>query len=322
MLKKRPLGPLPGWLGGSTLEICSLEAEMAQWHARRPENAPGEFFVDARCIDCDQCRQIAPAVFHAYRGQAIVAHQPETPEQWRRAQMALLTCPTASIGTRHKQDLRAALAAFPELIAEDVYFCGFASERSFGASSYVIVRPRGNVLVDSPRFAMPLVRRLEAMGGIALMFLTHRDDVADHEKFRRHFGARRILHQEDITPATRDVEIVIRGREPVALDEDLLVIPTPGHTRGHQVLLYRERYLFSGDHLWGNDRGELVASRHVCWYSWPEQVRSLERLLEFRFEWVLPGHGRRLHAPAERMRALLRECFERARGPHALSSSC
>ena len=34
----------------------------------------------------------------------------------------------------------------------------------------------------------------------------------------------------------------------------------------------------------------------ACWYSWPEQVRSLERLLDYRFEWVLPGHGGRFHA--------------------------
>jgi len=225
--------------------------------------------------------------------------------------MALVTCPTASIGTLRKQDLRAAIAAFPEPISENVCFCGFASERSFGASSYLILRPQGNVLVDSPRFTRPLVRRLEAMGGVALMVLTHRDDVADHEKFHRHFGCRRVLHRADLTRATRDVEIVLAGRDLVLLEDDLLVIPTPGHTPGHQVLLYRERYLFSGDHVWGNERGELVASRRVCWYSWEEQVRSLERLLDVRFEWVLPGHGRRLYAPAPSMRALLRECLAR-----------
>ncbi len=286
---------------------------MADRSARHPENIPGEFFVDTRCIDCDQCRQIAPRVFRAHRGQAIVYRQPETEHDLRRAQMALVTCPTASIGTMRKQDLRPALVAFPEPIAENVYFCGFASARSFGASSYLLVRPQGNVLVDSPRFARPLVRRLEEMGGIALLFLTHRDDVADHDRFHRHFGCRRVLHREDLTPATRDVEIVISGRDPVPLDAELVVIPTPGHTRGHQVLLYREKYLFSGDHLWANERGELVASPSVCWYSWTEQVRSVERLLDFRFEWVLPGHGRRLQAPPDQMRARLRDCVARMR---------
>ena len=30
---------------------------------RRPENAPGDFFVDHTCIDCDACRWIAPDTF-------------------------------------------------------------------------------------------------------------------------------------------------------------------------------------------------------------------------------------------------------------------
>ena len=34
----------------------------------------------------------------------------------------------------------------------------------------------------------------------------------------------------------------------------------------------------------------------------------VSRLLQFRFEWVLPGHGRRHHAPAEEMRDSLARC--------------
>jgi glyoxylase-like metal-dependent hydrolase (beta-lactamase superfamily II) len=48
----------------------------------------------------------------------------------------------------------------------------------------------------------------------------------------------------------------------------------------------------------------LHASQSVCWHSWTEQKRSVERLLDHRFEWVLPGHGRRFHATsAAAMRA-------------------
>ena len=36
---------------------------MANLEKRLPENVPGDFFVDSTCIDCDACRQIAPAVF-------------------------------------------------------------------------------------------------------------------------------------------------------------------------------------------------------------------------------------------------------------------
>ena len=82
--------------------------------------------------------------------------------------MALVACPTGSIGTREKTSVRGAIDAFPEPVDENVYFCGFASPNSFGAASYLITRPNGNVLIDSPRYAKNLVGKLEAMGGVAV----------------------------------------------------------------------------------------------------------------------------------------------------------
>src|SRR5262249_61497597 len=99
----------------------------------------------------------------------------------------------------------------------------------------------------------------------------------------------------------------LTGTDPVRLAPDLVAIPVPGHTRGSAALLYGERALFSGDHLWGDEEtGRLAMGRSVCWYSWAEQVRSLRRLLDFRFEQVLPGHGRRFRArSATEMRAAI-----------------
>ena len=37
--------------------------------------------------------------------------------------------------------------AFPERLDDNVYFCGYASPDSYGAASYLIVRPEGNVLI-------------------------------------------------------------------------------------------------------------------------------------------------------------------------------
>ena len=82
----------------------------------------------------------------------------------------------------------------------------------------------------------------------------------------------------------------------LAWEPGLIVIPLPGHTRGSAALLVDETYLFTGDHLWAEDDGSLGMSRSVCWYSWEEQVASLERLLDFNFRFILPGHGRRAEA--------------------------
>jgi glyoxylase-like metal-dependent hydrolase (beta-lactamase superfamily II)/ferredoxin len=290
---------------------------VARRSLRLAENAPGDFYVDETCIDCATCRLVAPEVFAASpRDLSFVRRQPGSEAERLRALMALVSCPTASIGTESRQDARPAVAALPEPLLEDVYYCGFAAESSFGASSYLVRRPQGNVLVDSPRAAAPLLRRLEELGGVRFLFLTHRDDVADHRRLRDHFGCERVMHAGDVTAGTTDVEHQLHGSDPVPLGDPaggLTVIPVPGHTRGSAALLYRDRVLFSGDHLMAAEDGSrLVASRSVCWYSWPEQVRSLRRLLDFRFEWLLPGHGGRFHAPsAAAMREALRSLLAR-----------
>src|SRR5207253_3199624 len=125
------------------------------------------------------------------------------------------------------------------------------------------------LLIDSPRFAARLVRRIEEMGGVRWMFLSHVDDIADHARFRAHFGCERIIHQHEIRHGINDIERQISGDEERLIGADLLAIPTPGHTRGHMVLLYRNRFLFTGDHMWWSPESEqLSASRTYCWYSW------------------------------------------------------
>jgi glyoxylase-like metal-dependent hydrolase (beta-lactamase superfamily II)/ferredoxin len=284
---------------------------MAQIDQRLRQNVEGDFFVDSSCIDCDACRQIAPAVFSELHDQSFVHQQPRTPYDQQRALMALVACPTASIGTVSHRNARSAVESFPTPIVDNVFFCGFTSESSFGAWSYLIARPPaegGNVLVDSPRFSGPLVRRIEEMGGVRQFFLSHRDDIADHAQFAEYFRCPRIMHQGD-GAARLGIERVITGESSVRLDDDLILIPTPGHTRGHQVLLYRNKALFTGDHLaWSPERQTLVAHRNYCWDSWSTQTRSMERLLEYRFEWVLPGHGRIGHGSAEQMHLHLQEC--------------
>src|ERR1043166_7823361 len=197
---------------------------MAQLALKLADNVDGEFFVASTCIDCDACRQIAPAVFHDVGDQSAVHHQPATDEELLAAQKALISCPTASIGTASRQDMSRALADLPEHVGEDLYRCGYTSESSFGAFSYLIRKESGNVLIDSPRFAGPLVKNIDRMGGVARMLLTHQDDVADHEKFASRFAAQRVLHRDDVRAKTASVELQPSGSDPVKIE--------PGRRRG------------------------------------------------------------------------------------------
>lgn len=282
---------------------------MARLTHRLKTNVEGDFFVDSSCIDCGTCRWMAPAVFDRRKSRSRVHRQPEGEAEVLAALRALVACPVASIGTTQRHDVKTVAAGFPVPIADGVHHCGYHHRDSYGAASYLVVRPDGNVLVDSPRFAGPLVDRIEALGGVDLMFLTHRDDVADHERFASHFGCRRILHADDVSASTRSVELQPAGREAVALTEDLLVIPVPGHTRGSSCLLYDRRFLFTGDHLaWSIPRGRLYAFRDACWFDWATQIESMRRLADYDFEHVLPGHGAPCHLEAAAMRAQMRAC--------------
>ncbi|MBX2859989.1 MAG: MBL fold metallo-hydrolase [Vampirovibrio sp.] len=265
---------------------------MADPARRLDTNVAGDFFVDSTCIDCDMCRQMAPGVFEEVGEYSAVTRQPSNEQEVRQSIQALLTCPTGSIGATGEYDVKSAMADFPMVLdrTDEVYHCGYTSPKSFGGKSYFICHPQGNWLIDSPKFLPMLKKRFEELGGIAFIFLSHRDDVADAAKYADAFGATRIIHKTELK-SQPDAEKVIDGIDPIKLSNDFLVIPTPGHTEGHCVLLYKNKYLFTGDHLSWRDTG-LRASQAYNRYSWPEQTASLKKLLEFRFEWVLPGHGR------------------------------
>jgi glyoxylase-like metal-dependent hydrolase (beta-lactamase superfamily II) len=275
---------------------------MAQAALRRPENAPGPVFVDTSCIDCDTCRWMAPRVFARRGGQSAVAAQPADAEAARLAALAAVACPTASIAA---PGMAEAARAFPVPVSGEVSHCGYHSPASFGATSYFVRLPEGNLLVDCPRFAAPLAKRLEELGGVSWMLLTHRDDVADHERFAERFGLKRVIHRRD----GRSMEVLLEGEDAVEVAPRVTAIPVPGHTAGHvcyRVQGAEESFLFTGDHLaWDDEAGRLEAWPDVCWFDWGEQTRSMRRLLDFEFDWVLPGHGRRVHLPREQRRPQL-----------------
>lgn len=284
---------------------------MANFTKRVPDNVPGDFFVDSTCIDCDTCRQIAPKTFGDAAETAFVHAQPQSPQDRRLALHALVSCPTGSIGTLGNDNPKAVMGDFPLVIEEPVYYCGFNSPKSYGGNSYFIQHSRGNWLIDSPKFLPQLVRQFEALGGIANIFLTHRDDVADAEKFAKHFGSRRIIHRVELD-AQPDAEVVLDGTQAQELAPDYLMIPTIGHTAGHMALLLENRFLFTGDHLsFDRQRQRLSASYDYCWYSWSEQIESIRKLIQYSFQWVLPGHGQRVHLPNDEMKRQLMELVQR-----------
>jgi glyoxylase-like metal-dependent hydrolase (beta-lactamase superfamily II)/ferredoxin len=285
---------------------------MADPNKRLDSNVAGNFYVDGTCINCDACRQLAPRTFEEVGEFSAVYSQPESDDHTHRAYQALLACPVGSIGTEQNEPVRvqAAMASFPLHLEDGVSYCGFNSEKSFGANSFFIAHPNGNWLVDSPRYVKHLVEAFERRGGIARIFLTHEDDVADAGKYAAHFGAKRIIHRAD-AEVMPDAEWMVDGTDAVELSPEFLAVPVPGHTAGSMALLCREKFLFTGDHLWWNPQSRsLGAPTRLVWRK-HALVDSIRKLLEYRFEWVLAGHGDRVRLPVEEMRNQLRALVAR-----------
>lgn len=106
----------------------------------------------------------------------------------------------------------------------------------------------------------------KAFSSLAHCCCDRRDDVADHQQWAKHFNAPRIMHQADVHGELRAIETQLQGSGPwdfsgQALQDsagssssggpeqerELVIVHTPGHTRGHTCLYYApSKVLFAG----------------------------------------------------------------------------
>ena len=73
---------------------------MADNLSKRPENAPGSWYVDTSCALCRLCLEEAPNLLK-YNADETAVHfckQPESPEEMVAAHRAMDVCPTLAIG--------------------------------------------------------------------------------------------------------------------------------------------------------------------------------------------------------------------------------
>lgn len=286
---------------------------MARVADRHPGGAPGDWFVDTRCIDCDAARQVAPGLIvrNPADGVSLFTRQPETDDEIEMAWRAVFVCPTRSVG--HTTLRRPDRPVFPEALGDGVYRLGHNARSSFGAHSYLVEREGGNLMVDSPRWTRELVEPISQRGGIDHVLLTHRDDVADADRYAAHFGARVWIHEADAGAAPYATDH-LTGDDPVELAEGVVAFPVPGHTEGSVLFLVDDHQLFTGDSLsWNPRRQQLLAFRNACWYSWDAQRDSLRRFAESGLEpdRLFCGHGWNHELDNNSFRQLLFELVER-----------
>jgi ferredoxin len=73
---------------------------MASLAERLPINVSGRYYVDASCIDCDQCRSVSAELFGRDKdnGTSFVRRQPVNPDEVAQMNEIIAGCATNSIG--------------------------------------------------------------------------------------------------------------------------------------------------------------------------------------------------------------------------------
>ncbi|GHH63178.1 MBL fold metallo-hydrolase [Streptosporangium violaceochromogenes] len=273
----------------------------------------GGWHVDDRCTNCDVARQLAPGLIGEVAGRSVILRQPGDEAETRRLHAAAHACPTRSI-RRSSRLPGPETDPFPIRLDDGLYLCGHNSQHTAGATSYLLRRPSGTVMmIDTPRWDRGLATRYERLGTVTDVLLTHRDHAAHGRRYADRFGARLWIHEGDLAAAP-DADRVIRGTGPAEIAEGVIAHPLPGHTEGSVLYVADERYCFSGDSLyWSRATEDVEVFEKVTWYSIEELAASLARTAgRLRFEWLLPGHGDRRRLPPEEMSGRLRRLAARA----------
>jgi glyoxylase-like metal-dependent hydrolase (beta-lactamase superfamily II) len=151
--------------------------------------------------------------------------------------------------------------------------------------AFLLERPTGNLIIYDAPGLTAAAGEIKARGGATRQLINHA-----HEAM---YGPQGLdvgvfIGERDRNHA-RSIPIAGTFSERQTLDDDLEVIPTPGHTPGTTTFLWdsgRHRFLFTGDTLWiehGNWRATVLGESDRDTY-----LDSLALLRELEFDVLVP----------------------------------
>jgi glyoxylase-like metal-dependent hydrolase (beta-lactamase superfamily II) len=152
--------------------------------------------------------------------------------------------------------------------------------------AFLLRRDRGNVLIYSTTTLGSAGSAIEALGGISRHYLNHRHEALFASES---VGAPLFVHERERRSVAETYPVRATFSKRHTLDEDLEVIPTPGHTSGATAYLWdsgERRLLFTGDTIY-LDEGEWVAAVLPS-SDRSRYVESLELIRELEFDVLVP----------------------------------
>lgn len=180
----------------------------------------------------------------------------------------------------------------PQAALDTVY--AFSPNRdTLGATAYLIVENRANILIDCPAIDELNLEFLQQQGGVRWLFLTHRGAIGKAEKIQQETGCEIVIQEQE---AYLLPELAVKNfSDEFTFSPSCQAIWTPGHSPGSSCLYYAGSggVLFTGRHLLPNQQGEPVPLRTSKTFHWPRQIRSVQSLID-RFtpatlSYICPG---------------------------------
>jgi glyoxylase-like metal-dependent hydrolase (beta-lactamase superfamily II) len=189
-------------------------------------------------------------------------------------------------------------ALTPNAVLPDIFTLP-VDPKTVGSAAYFIVENSGqNIIVDCPLWTEELEQFLTARGGVAAVFITHRDAIAPSlGQIQQRFHCSVVIQEQEaylipersITPFQDDYR----------LSPDLLALWTPGYSPGSSCLYFAQYggVLFTGRHLLPVAVDQIGPLRRPKTFHWFRQLASVAKLRD-RFtpatlQYLCPGANTR-----------------------------
>ncbi|HBY81407.1 MAG TPA: MBL fold metallo-hydrolase [Cyanobacteria bacterium UBA11148] len=150
-----------------------------------------------------------------------------------------------------------------------------------------------NILIDCPAWNEANEQFLRQVGGVSLLFITHRGGIGRVREIQEAMGCK-ILIQEQEAYLLPGLDVIPFQQE-FSLSPNSQALWTPGHSPGSACFYYNFAggILFSGRHLLPNAQGEVVPLRTSKTFHWRRQIQSIQFLMN-RFtpetlSYICPG---------------------------------
>lgn len=187
-------------------------------------------------------------------------------------------------------------ALLPGLHASPPEPLGFAPH--LGIRAFLLQRELGNVLIyrSAALQGDGEAEAIDALGGVGRQYLNHSYEASPAcDWVRDRFDAPLLVHGDDAEQSAAHCTVDHTFTRRHRLDDDLEVIPTPGHTPGATAYLWDgggHRVLFTGDTVYFPREGDWRAAVLDGVSDRDRYVESLELLRDLDFDVLLPGIAR------------------------------